>query len=97
MHPQVGLAHALLVLVLLSQLLELQLGRTQRGLCLTHTVAGTGTEAVEIEFVAQLGFELRDLHLLHLDLHPTVGELGSYVRLELGGLLTAYLALVEGL
>lgn len=44
-----------------------------------------------------MGFELREFHLLHLNLHAAVGELRLYVRLQLGGLLTAYLALVESL
>ena len=44
-----------------------------------------------------MGFELREFHLLHLNLHPAVGELGFDVGFQLGGLLTAYLALVEGL
>ena len=62
---------------------------------LTHTVAGTATETVEIEFIAQLGFKLREFHFLYLDLHPTVGELCLDVGLQLGGLLAAYLKFIE--
>ena len=97
LHAQVGLLHLLLVGILLAQLAELELCRAQGSLSLPHTVARAGAEAVEIKLVPELCLQLRDLHLLHLNLHLPVRELRLGIRPELRHLLAAYLALVEGL
>ena len=55
-----------------------------------------GAKAVQIKLVAELRLQLRDLHLFHLNLHLSVGELCFGVCLELCHLLALYLPLIKG-
>ena len=93
-HPGVVL---LLVGILLAQLVQMQLCRLQGSFCLPHTVAGAGAEAVQVELVAELGFQSGQLHLLHLYLHLAVGELRLGIGFQLRHLLTLDLEFVESL
>ena len=95
LHLVFGSQHLLLVLVLLTELFQFQLGHVDAQFGLTHLVGRTRTEAVQILLVAQLHLHAVQLHFGHLDLHGQVLQLGFVVHLQLLQFVGTHLFLVK--
>ncbi len=97
LHAEVGVTHLTLVFKLLAQLLKLKLAGVVGQLDLTHLVACTRTEAVEVTLVAQLHLHAAYGHGLYLYIHGEVAQAGVVVELHLFDFVLFHLRLVEQL
>jgi len=95
LHLQVGLAHLLLVGVLLAQLLQLQATCVVGQFGLTHLVGSARTKAVEVTLVAQLHLQAVQLHFAHTDVHLQVAQPRQVVQPQLLQLVAFHLLLVQ--